>query len=248
MPKNRLCVLSVLILIAVSNCVLQAQAPDVDQVLHRFVAALGGEKQLENIHTMVLRGTLELPDLKTTGTTEEYFTYPDHFAAMSNVVGFGSSKLVYDGKEAWQINTKNKFADVSPEDLPDIQRRANIHWNLKLHEFYPNIQVKGRETVNGEDAWKLEASLDKSTFDFFFSVKTGLLIRFDTDQHIPNGTSSVSISDYRKVDNVLVAFGAAQTAGRVKWTRKLTEVRLNQPIDDSVFLKPEKPAPAAGGL
>lgn len=75
-----------------------------------------------------------------------------------------------------------------------------------------------------------------STYDFFFSVKTGLLIRFDTDQHVPNGTASVSISDY----HVLFACGAAQTAGPVKWTRKLTEVRFNGPIEDLVFVKPGK--------
>jgi len=103
-------------------------------------------------------------------------------------------------------------------------------------------QVKDREAVNREDSWKLEASLEDSTFDFFFSVKTGLLIRFDTDQHVPNGTSSVSISDYRRVDKVLFAFGAAQTAGPVKWSRKLTEVKFNAPIDNTVFSKPQKTA------
>ena len=229
---------SILVLVILSQCLLRAQIPSVDQVLQRFVTALGGQQELEKIHTMTLRGTMELPDLRTNGTTVEYFSYPDHFAAISNIAGIGTSKLVYDGKEAWQVDPKNKFSQVSGADLADIQRRANIHWNLKLHEFYPNIQVKGQETANGEDAWKLEASLENSTFDFFFSAKTGLLIRFDSDQHVPNGTSSVSISDYRRVDKVLFAFSAAQTAGPVKWARKLTEVKFNEPIDDSVFLKP----------
>lgn len=228
----------ILIFAVLSQCLLRAQVPSIDQVLQRFVTALGGQQELEKIHTMTLRGTLELPDLKTSGTTVEYFTYPDHFAAMSNIAGIGTSKLVYDGKEAWQVDPQGKFSQVSGADLADIRRRANIHWNLKLRELYPNIQVKDRETVNGEEAWKLEASLENTTFDFFFSAKTGLLTRFDTDQHVPNGTSSVSISDYRRVDNVLFAFGAAQTAGPVKWTRKLTEVKFNEQIDDSVFLKP----------
>lgn len=129
---------------------------------------------------------------------------------------------------------------MTGDALADMQRRANIHWNLKLREFYRNIQMKGREVVNGDDAWKLEASLGNFTFDFLFSVKTGLLARFDTDQHVPNGTSSVSISDYRPVGEVLFAFGAAQTAGPVKWSRKLKEVKFNEPIDEAVFLKPRK--------
>jgi hypothetical protein len=42
------------------------------------------------------------------------------------------------------------------------------------------------------------------------------------------------------VDQVLFAFGAAQTAGPVKWIRKLDEVKFNEAIDQTVFLKPRK--------
>ena len=231
---------SFLVLAALAQTALLAQVPTVDQVLQHFVSALGGEKELEQIHTMSLRGNIELPDFKANGTTAEYFKEPDHFAAVTDIAGHGTTKLVYDGHECWQQDPRNGITQVTGDDLADLERRANIRWNLKLHEFYPNLQVKGREMVNGEDAWKLEASLGNSIFDFFFSVKTGLLIRFDTDQHVPNGTSSVSISDYRPVDKVLFAFGAAQTAGSVKWTRQLKEVKFNEPIDETVFLKPTK--------
>ena len=71
----------------------------------------------------------------------------------------------------------------------------------------PNLPTEEVTPVNGKK---------------FFSVKTGLLVRFDTDQHTPNGISSVSISDYRPVEKVLFAFGAAQTAGSVKWRRSKT--------------------------
>ena len=49
---------AVLILAALSLGLLHAQVPDVDQVLQRFVSALGGKKELEKIHTMTLRGIL----------------------------------------------------------------------------------------------------------------------------------------------------------------------------------------------
>ena len=76
---------AVLVLGALSQCLLQGQVPDVDQVLHRFVSVLGGKKELEKIHTVIFRGTMELPDFKANGTTAEYFEYPDHFAAITRV-------------------------------------------------------------------------------------------------------------------------------------------------------------------
>lgn len=229
-----------LLFVVLLQCVAVAQTADVDEVLRRFVIALGGQQNLENIHTIVFRGTMELPDYKVSGSTAEYFKYPDHFAAITEIPGHGVTKIVYDGHEGWQIDPRNGFTQITGTDLADIRRRAHIHWDLKLREFYPDIKVVGHELVNGEDAWKLEASPDGPTYDLFFSIKSGLLIRFDTNEHASNVTSSVSISDYRQVDKVWFAFGAAQTAGPVKWTRKLTEVTFNQPIDDSIFLKPEK--------
>jgi len=65
-------------------------------------------------------------------------------------------------------------------------------------------------------------------------------MRFDTDQHVPNGTSSTSIRDYRPVGKELFAFGAAKTARPMKWTRKLTEVRFNEPDRRLRFRKARK--------
>jgi hypothetical protein len=222
-----------------SHSLLNAQVPTVDEILQHFVTALGGKSELEKIRTMVLRGSLELPDLKANGATVEYFKYPDHFVAVSEIFGHGTAKVVYDGHDAWRVDPSHGFTRISGPDLADMIRRAHIHWNLP--ELYPDIHIKSHETTAGEDTWNLEANVEGSTYDFFFSVKTGLLVRFDTDQHVTNGSTSVVISDYRSVGKVLFAFGAAQIAGSsVKWVRKLTEVKFNGPINDSIFAKSSK--------
>src|SRR5215467_2712520 len=100
---------AVLILALLSPCVVHAQVSSVDQILQRFVSAIGGKKELEKIHTMTFHGTIELPDYKANGTTAEYFEYPDHFAAITDIQGHGSTKLVYDGHEGWQVDPRNGF-------------------------------------------------------------------------------------------------------------------------------------------
>ena len=239
MPPVLTKILRVLVMAGVLHGIAHAQVPTADAVLQRFVTALGGQKNLENIHTMVFRGDMEFPDLKLSGSTVEYFKYPDYFAVVTEVPGHGVTKVVYDGREAWILDSRNRMTQIAGGDLADMRRRAHIHWNLKLREFYPNIKVVGREAVNGGDAWKLEASMEEATYDLFFSVETGLLVRFSTDKRVTNGKSTVVITDYRKIDKVLFAFGAVMTEGPLKWNRKLLEVTFNQPIDDTVFRKPE---------
>lgn len=220
--------------------------PSVDRVLNRFVQALGGYAALENITSLTFTGALSIPNLRTTGRTTEYFKYPDHFASVAEIPGYGTVRTIYDGKTAWNIDPKAGVSEISGAELSDIRRRADIHWNLKLKEFYPALKVTARENVNGKDAWVLEATVDAWTHRFYFDSVTGLLIRFDTDTHKPAGNSSVLIGDYRDVDKVRFAFAASMTSPNGGWIRKLDEVKFNVPIDDSVFARPSNTIDSGG--
>ena len=221
-------------------------SPSVDSVLDRFVQSLGGRAALESVTSMVFAGDLTIPELKATGKTTEYFKYPDHFAFVAEIPGYGAVRTVYDGKTAWNIDPKAAVTEISGPELADISRRSDIHWNLKLKEFYPGLKVTGREKVNGKDAWALEATVNAWTYRLCFDSSTGLLVRFDTDTHQPDGNSSVLIGDYREVGKVRFAFAASMTSPKGSWSRQLNEVKFNVSIDDSVFAKPSSAGNSGG--
>lgn len=105
--------LHILFISAMLQGLLQAQTPSVDQILQRYVTALGGKANLEMIHTMVLRGNIELPELRAKGTTAEYFKFPNHFAAVTDIAGRGTTRFVFDGHDGWQTDSKNKSTKAS---------------------------------------------------------------------------------------------------------------------------------------
>ena len=215
-----------------------ASAPSVDSILDRFVEALGGRAALEKITTMAFSGVLNVPGAKGPGKAQEYFESPGRFAATVEVPGYGTVRTVCDGKAAWNIDPKRGATDFSGAHLADIRHRADIHWNLKLRDYYPGLRLVGRENVGGRDAWVLESTVDGWTYRFFFDTGTGFLIRLDTDTHKPGGDSTVLIGDYRQVGPIKFSFAASMTSPRVRWSRQLSEVKLNVPIDDSVFARP----------
>ena len=118
-----------------------------------------------------------------------------------------------------------------------MRRRADIEWHVKLKELYPGLKVKGRETIEGKDAWVLEVKQDNWTFDLCFDVVTGLMVRFDTDTGEPEGRSQVLIWDYRPIGDVRFSYAASMSTTKVVWRRRLTDVKFNVPIDDGLFLK-----------
>ncbi len=228
----------------------ESTLPAVDSVLDRFVQALGGHAALESVSSMVFTGALNVAELKTPGKTTEYFKYPDHFAFVAEIPDYGTVRTVYDGKTAWTSDSKQGVSEISGPQFSDISRRSDIHWNLKLKQFYPGMKVIGREKVDGKDAWMLEATVDTWTYRLYFDTATGLLVRFDTDTYTPGGNSSVLIGDYRPVGKVHFSFAASMTNSNGGWSRQLSDVKFNVPIDDSVFAKPvntTEPSGAASG-
>jgi|SRR5215469_9350926 len=239
------CVAIVIVFIAGSRLVsaqTDSALPSVDSMLDRFIEALGGRAALENVTSETFRGALTIPELKTTGKTTEYFKYPDQFAFVAEIPGYGTVRTVCDGKTAWNVDPKAGVSEISGPEFSDIRRRADIHWNLKLKEFYPGLKVTGRENVNGKDAWVLEATVDGWAYRLYFDSATGLLVRFDTDTHKPSGNTSVLIGDYRDVGKVRFAFAASMTSPNGGWSRQLDDVKFNVPIDDSVFARPSSTA------
>ena len=117
-----------------------------------------------------------------------------------------------------------------------MRRRADILWHVKLKELYPSLRLKGRESIEGKDAWVLEA-VEGWIFDLCFDVESGLMVRFDTDTGEPRGTSKVLISDYRAVGDVQFSYGAAMITDKIVWRRTLTDVQFNVPVDNQLFRK-----------
>src|ERR1700722_1575156 len=119
---------------------------------------------------MTFTGILNVAELQTPGTTTEYFQYPNNFEVVAEIPGYGTVRTVYDGKAAWRVDPEGEVIEISGPQLSDISRRTDIHWNLKLKEFYPGLKVVGSEKVNGADAWALESTVDSWTFHFYFDA------------------------------------------------------------------------------
>jgi len=237
----------VLWVVAFSAPILRAQQPppSLDAVLDRYAQALGGKAEYEKTTSVVIKGTIDFPDFGASGTTTEYFQRPNRLAAVTEIEGFGTVRMVCDGTTAWSENPQAGLRQMTGQQLSDMVRRSDPHWPIKLKEYYPGIKIKDRETVDGQDAWVLEATLDGARYRWYFDTGKGEMIRFDTETGKAETSNSILIGDYRPVGTLRFAFGASFSSAQLKWNRKLSEVRFNAPIDDAVFAKPDAKKPAA---
>lgn len=218
----------------------QQATPSVDDILDRYAQALGGKAEFAKVTSLVMKGAIDFPDLRLSGTTTEHFKSPKRLAVIVEIAGFGTVRTICDGAEAWTENPQTGVQPMAGAELADLLRRADLQWHLKLKEYYPGLKIKDRETIIGQDVWVLDATVEGVTHRWYFNVGNGELIRFDTDAADPQGSSSILISDYRPVGTVRIAYAASFTSPKLKWSRKLSEVRINAPVDDALFVKPDR--------
>jgi hypothetical protein len=217
--------------------------PTADQILDKYVAAVGGQASIDKMKSLVMRGTYT----GVNGTEIPYqveLVAPDKFHINA---GEGTVERGFDGKSGWQKNAQGVTELTNPV-LDDLRSMFGFYRNLKLKEQFTQMRV-ARERIGDRDAIVLAArAADNHRERLSFDAETGLLLRRIIYMDSPVGVIpyQVDYEDYRDVDGVKLPFlvrVASVEPGFIS-TRKYAEIKLNAPVDDSKFKAPAPPKPA----
>jgi hypothetical protein len=220
-----------------------AETPTVDQVLDKYVQALGGHDAIAKLTTLTMKGSISNPSTGETGTVEIYMKSPNKRLAITNIYAEGLDERGTNGTAGWYLDPDEGPKDLSGDDLGAIKSQAEFYRDLKFKEVYPQLSSAGRETIGGKPAMVLaSARPDGTTEKFYFDADSGLLVRDDTPYVTEDGKSVVvnAFEDFRDVDGVKRPFTIRQTSPDFDYVIKFAEIKSNAPIDDSKFEKPHK--------
>ncbi|HEV2495304.1 MAG TPA: hypothetical protein VG204_19775 [Terriglobia bacterium] len=241
----------VLLCAARNSAAPQAQGasstPSVDEILAKYVQAIGGRAALEKVTTRVMKGTLELPPSGDTGsivpgTIEIDMKAPNKRAVISNVPGNGVDQRGYNGSVGWYVDPDEGPKDLTGSDLDSMKLDAEFHRELNMPKLYRTMTVEGKATVGGRDAYVVDATLGSGDVEkLYFDAQSGLLVRDDSPVEIPDEGKTTQVSllqDYRDVDGVKLPFTISRNRPDGDSTIKFTEIKNNVPLDDAKFNKP----------
>jgi hypothetical protein len=218
-----------------------AAEPTVDQILDKYVQAIGGRQAMEKVTSRVTKGTFELSAMGLKGEIEIYAKAPNKSLSVQNVSGVGEILDGYDGKVAWSKNPMMGLREKSGAELAAIARASDIHAPIKTRQLYSKLEFKGKEKLGNRETYVILATpADGAPVKMYFDTQTGLIARTDTDVETPQGQFHIetTVDDYREVDGVKIAFTMRQDSPVASAVIKLTEVKHNVAIDDAKFNKP----------
>lgn len=216
--------------------------PSVDQILAKYIQAIGGQSAIQKLTTRVMKGSVELPATGEAGTMQVFKKAPDKGLAIMFVPSNGATPRGFNGKIGWYVDPDEGLKDVAESDLAAMKREFDFYREIRLNALYPQMSFKGKEKVSGLEAYVVEATAaDGAIEKMYFDTHSGLLIRDDTPYVTDDGKSQVQtvFEDYREVDGVKLPFVWRQTSPDFDFVIKFDEIRHDLAVDDSKFDKPK---------
>jgi len=222
----------------------ETRLPFADEVLDKYVEALGGKAALEKFNSRVLKGTFELPAMGITSGTEIYAKAPNKWLLTIDVPGFGLVQQGYDGTSGWAQDPQTGLRDLSGGELESVKRSAEFNQPLKLKTLFSKLEVKEKSKVGDREVYVLEATpAQGSPEKLYFDTQTHLLVRADVESEGPQGKTvfEITFENYKEVDGIKLAHTVSRSSPAMSFVIKLEEIKHNVPIEDTKF---QKPAPA----
>jgi photosynthetic reaction center cytochrome c subunit len=213
--------------------------PPADQILDKYVEAVGGAEALARVHTRTVKGTL-IGESGRSYTLEIVQRAPDAGLMTITFPDGSKEREAFDGAVAWNESGGHAFGQAGLEKAK-IVRNMQFFIATDVRVKYPLRAVEGKETVGDEEAWVVHVSGSGNVSERLdFSIRTGLLLRRSIAARTALGpfTEQTDYLDYREVDGVRLPYTIRRMEINTRWTEKYSDVRQNVPVDDALFQNP----------
>jgi hypothetical protein len=216
----------------------QAPVPTVDQILEKYVTAVGGAEAMKKATTRVMTGKI------LAGATEtpiELFTKAPNMRVSVSHSPTGASFTAFDGAAGWMGSTGHAARDMTAAESAAAGLDAEFYLVLRVKELYPQLRRGRPETVAGAECEVINGTAPgRPAIRLYFDKNSGLLLRMVRYADTPMGRNPTQIdyADYRDADGVKIPFRWTLSRPIARFTIQIADVKSNVPVDDAKFAKP----------
>ena len=218
-----------------------AALPAVDDILDKYVKAIGGKEAIQKITSRTVKGSFEIEAMNMSGTLEMFAKAPNKNAMKIDLPGVGMVYNVFDGLKGWDSNPMTGLRELAGEELATMKREADFYQPLNLKKHFPKLEVKGKDKVDEYETYVVVATpAGGGPEKLYFDIASGLLIRQDAERETGQGKIAVEehFDDYKDVGGVMIPHSLRQVTPMFAITMKFTEIKSNVEIDEEKFNKP----------
>ncbi|MCL4524338.1 MAG: c-type cytochrome [Acidobacteria bacterium] len=217
----------------------------VDQIIEKYVQALGGAEAIQKITSRVSKGALEMGGGRQS-PIEIYAKAPDKRISVMRQPNGRESLTAYDGKMGWLGGTGQPVREMNTAETAAARFDADLHFAAHVKKSLVQLRVVRPEKIGDREMNVVIGRMKgQPPMRLYFDKETGLMMRVVRFVETALGRlpTQIDYADYRDADGVKVPFRWTIARPNGRFTIQLEAVQQNVRIDDARFAAPPAPAP-----
>jgi hypothetical protein len=221
--------------------------PPAEQILEKYIQALGGAARLAAMTSFTARGTYEGYEDSEKRAIELFVKAPAQRTLIVHTAD-GDNATVVNGDAGWSAapiaQRPVEVMALAGDDLDGARLDAQLSFPAGIGQLLAEWRVGFPVTIGDRDVDVVQGlTARRSPVKLYFDQESGLLVRQVRYVDTPPGRAPTQIDyeDYRTVAGVKMPFRWKVTWLDGRSTFELTDVQANASIDEQRFARPTVP-------
>lgn len=220
-----------------------ADMPSAQSLIEKAIQASGGREAIAGVKNRVITARLSIPAQNLSGTVRSVSAAPNLNRTTMEIEGLGKIEQGFDGTTAWTNSGMQGPSIMEGPEKESFLRASDMFSELNVEKLY-NATTKGKETVNGLEAWRVEltdkADPKRKPVQHFYDADSGRLIKRIEAMVTPMGeiSSTYLFESYKKFGPILVPTVTKQSAMGVDNVVTVETIEFPETMDASTFALP----------
>jgi len=215
-----------------------ANLPTADQLIDRYVQALGGAQKIQRITSRIERGTINFGGREF--PVEIFNQAPDKRTSIMHLPN-GESITTYDSHAGWLAAPGRPVREMTGSDLDAARLDADLNFPIEMKQIFSDFNVERPEKIGDGEAYVISGLREgQPPMKFYFDEESGLLVRIVRYAESPFGRNPTQIDygNYHDVDGAKTPFQWTIARPGGQFTIRIEQAQQNVPIDETKFARP----------
>jgi hypothetical protein len=208
-----------------------------DEIVNKYIDALGGKSKIAQIKNIYMEGTVDaqgqqivIKNWQIVNTCKR-----DEFTVMGMT---GYSIVTKDS--GWTFSPFQGQKTAEPMTAEQVKKEK-----VDLDEVFPlttykekgyKLEYKGKDDVDGTDAYKLELTINDSNVETYFIDPNTYYIMRVKEKATINGKTEEGTTDFTNYQKTADGFMFPMSVGSDMGAVKFTSIKINTDMDPSLFV------------
>ncbi len=218
-------------------------APPAEQIIAKYVEAIGGAAALQKISTRQEKGTINI-----SGRNLPIEILSRIGGKQLTVIHLpnGESITAYDGVSGWTSAPNRPVREIPSFEVASAKPELDLQLPLHMKQLFNAVKTAATEKIGERECYVVAGmNSDEIAAKFSFDKESGYLLRILRYTKSPLGLNPTQIdyADFRTVDGLKVPFQETVARPNSRLTVQIEDAKFNVPIDEMKFTRPAAPTP-----